>query len=85
MLGVSRWTIYRRVEKYGLQSMKEFSPLLSDEDLDGLLTDYINRHGETIGQDKSTWLDTYVHVVYDYRETEYSLNISHLENPSMQP
>ena len=42
MLGVSRWTIYRRVEEYGLQSMREFS-LLSDEDLDGLLTDYINR------------------------------------------
>ena len=36
MLGVSRWTIHRRVEEYGLQNMTGFHHL-PDEELDEIL------------------------------------------------
>jgi len=49
MLGVSRWTISRRVSMYGLQSLTEFSSL-PDDQLDKLVKDYVLNHGEAIGQ-----------------------------------
>ena len=47
LLGISRWTIYRRVRDYDLHHLSEFSDL-SDAELDEEITDYINRHGRTI-------------------------------------
>ena len=49
MLGVSRWTIWRRVREYGLQDMTGFSPI-SDDELDSILQQYIANHGTTTGQ-----------------------------------
>ena len=49
LLGISRWTIYRRVRDYDLYHLSEFSDL-SDAKLDEKITDYINRHGRTTGQ-----------------------------------
>ena len=49
MLGVSRWTISRRVRDYGLQDFSEFSKL-SDNELDKIVEDFILQHGMTCGQ-----------------------------------
>ena len=49
ILGVSRWTIYRRVQEYGLKSMSDFS-LMSDGELDNIISEYMNQHGKTTGQ-----------------------------------
>lgn len=49
IFGVSRWTIYRRVQEYGLKSMSDFS-LMSDGELDNIISEYMNQHGQTTGQ-----------------------------------
>ena len=49
MLGISRWTISRRVRDYGLQDFTEFSKL-SDNELDNIVEDFILQHGTTCGQ-----------------------------------
>ena len=49
MLGVSRWTIHRRVEEYGLQNMTGFHNL-PDEELDEIVRSFISDHGRTTGQ-----------------------------------
>lgn len=48
-LGVSRWTVYRRVEKFNLQEMQGFSDL-SDERLDNMVSSYMSTHGTATGQ-----------------------------------
>jgi hypothetical protein len=49
LLGVSRWTIYRRVQEYGLYDVSAFSDL-SDAEIDAKIRGYINRHGRTTGE-----------------------------------
>jgi hypothetical protein len=49
MLGVSRWTISRRVAANGLQDMSGFNQL-SDVELDKLVKDFISNHGTATGQ-----------------------------------
>ena len=49
ILGVSRWTIHRRVRDMGLGYLGEFT-LISDSELENLVADYINRHGHNSGQ-----------------------------------
>ena len=49
MLGVSRWTIHRRVAEYGLANMTGFHNL-SDEELDKMVKEFILNHGSTPGQ-----------------------------------
>ena len=49
MLGVSRWTISRRVKQYGLESLQGFSDI-SDEELDSLVKELLERQGRTMGQ-----------------------------------
>ena len=49
ILGVSRWTIYRRVHEYGLRSMSDFS-LMSDGELDNIISENMNQHGKTTEQ-----------------------------------
>lgn len=39
MLGVSRWTIHRRVAEYGLEDIRGFDHL-SDEELDEIIKGY---------------------------------------------
>ena len=46
MLGVSRWTIHRRVEEYSLQNMTVFHHL-PDEELDEIVRSFISDHGRT--------------------------------------
>ena len=48
MLGVSRWTVHRRVAEYGLQYTRGFDDL-PDERLDRIIQDYINNHGSASG------------------------------------
>ena len=48
MLGVSRWTIHRSVEEYGLQNMTKFHHL-PDEELDEIVRSFISDHGRTTG------------------------------------
>ena len=48
-MGVSRWTISRRAELYDIQGMGQYSSI-SDNDLDALVQDFINRHGRNTGQ-----------------------------------
>lgn len=49
MLGVSRWTISRRIKAYSLDDFTTFSKLTDDE-LDQKVGDYILQHGATSGQ-----------------------------------
>lgn len=49
ILGISRWTLHRRVREMNLPNLREFS-LISNDELDALVKEYINRHGETSGQ-----------------------------------
>ena len=49
MFGVSRWTIIRRVEDYGLIHLQQFSAI-SDERIDDIIQDYMSRHGHTTGE-----------------------------------
>ena len=49
MFKVSRWTIYRRIHEYNLESMQRFTEI-SDEELDKMTKDYISRHGPTTGE-----------------------------------
>ena len=48
MLGVSRWTISRRIKDYGLEDLRSFSKL-SDDELDDIVQ-HIREHGATSGQ-----------------------------------
>ena len=48
MLGVSRWTIHRRIAEYGLEDMRGFDDL-SDEKLDEIIKRYISNHGRATG------------------------------------
>jgi len=47
--GVSRWTVMRRVEEYGLTTLQKFS-IISDERIDDIIKGYISRHGSTTGE-----------------------------------
>ena len=47
--GVSRWTVYRRVQSYGLQNLQQFS-LLTDAEIDEIVAEYLSRHGFTTGR-----------------------------------
>ena len=49
MLGVSRWTIHRRVAEYGLENMTGFHNF-PNEELDEKVKEFILNHGCTIGQ-----------------------------------
>ena len=49
MFGVSRWTIMRRVEEYGLSELQQFSDI-SDDRIDAIIRDYMSRHGSTTGE-----------------------------------
>ena len=53
---MSRCTIYRRVQSYGLQSTANFS-LLPDTELDESVLEYVARHGLTTGR---TYLTGYL-------------------------
>lgn len=48
-LGISRWTVMRRVREYGLDGMQGFSSL-SDNELDSLVNGFIDQHGSMVGQ-----------------------------------
>ena len=48
-LGVSRWTISRRIKDYGLEDFGSFSKL-SDDELEDVVRGYIREHGATRGQ-----------------------------------
>ena len=41
--------MHRRVKEFGLQSLSKFS-LMSDDELDAIISDYMNRHANTTGQ-----------------------------------
>ena len=49
MFGVSRWTVMRRVQEYGLSDLQEFSNI-SDNRIDDIIRDYMSRHGSTTGE-----------------------------------
>eukprot|EP00794_Sanderia_malayensis_P010513 gene10512-11617_t len=49
MLNVSRWTIQHRVQEYSLEHLHFFSEL-TDEAIDEIISDYINRHGNSTGE-----------------------------------
>ena len=49
MFNVSKWTILRRSQEYGLSELSMYSNM-TDADLDGLVNDYIDRHGRTTGE-----------------------------------
>ena len=49
ILGVSRWTISRRVDEFGLSHLQMFSDI-SDNKLDNLVRDFMSRHGATTGE-----------------------------------
>ena len=48
MLGVSRWTIYRRIKEFDLEHFTQFSSI--SDHLDNVVKDYNGRHGATAGQ-----------------------------------
>ena len=48
MIGVSRWTIYRRVTEYGLEDMRGYYDL-PDEEIHQIISGYISNHGSATG------------------------------------
>ena len=46
---VSRWTIMRRVRLFDLEHLSRFSTI-TDEEIDGIIRDFISRHGSTTGE-----------------------------------
>ena len=46
---ISRWTVSRQVQSYGLQNMQHFS-VLSDAEIDEIVVEYLSRHGLTKGK-----------------------------------
>ena len=46
---VSRWTIMRRVRLFDLEHLSRFSTI-TDEEIDGIIRDFISRHGSTAGE-----------------------------------
>lgn len=49
MFGVSRWTIARRVQEFGLEHLGLFSDM-TDNQLDNIIKGYIERHGTNTGE-----------------------------------
>jgi hypothetical protein len=49
MFRISRWTVMRRVQSYGLQGLSRFSSI-TDEQIDGIIHAYISNHGNTTGE-----------------------------------
>ena len=49
MLRVSRWTIYQRVQEYGLGSMTTWTDM-TDDALDEIIRSYMSRHGNLTGE-----------------------------------
>ena len=49
LLGVSRWTVSRRAEEYNIRGLGQYSSI-SDDQLDIIVKDFINRHGRNTGQ-----------------------------------
>ena len=49
MLGVSRWTISRRVTEFGLNNMQGFTEM-KDEELNSIVTEFLERHGRLAEQ-----------------------------------
>ena len=49
LLGVSRWTVARRVEQHGLGDIRGFD-YLPNEELDDIISTYIANHGTATGQ-----------------------------------
>ena len=49
MLRVSRWTIYRRVQEYGLGSMTTWTDM-TDDALDEIIRSYMSQHGNLTGE-----------------------------------
>ena len=49
MLGVSRWTISRRITEYGLNNMQGFTEM-KDEELDSIVNEFVNHHSRLAGQ-----------------------------------
>ena len=49
MFGVSRWTITRHVQEYGLSDLQRFSNF-SGKGIDDIVKDYILCHGSTTGE-----------------------------------
>ena len=49
ILGVTRWTISRRVDKFGLSHLQMFSEISGNE-LDNLVRDFMSQHGKTTGE-----------------------------------
>ena len=47
--GVSRWTVYKRIQQFNLEHLSEFSNL-SYVELAQIIGDYTSRHGRTTGQ-----------------------------------
>ncbi len=48
MLLISRWTLRRRVNEYGIQDITEFSQL-TDEQLDSHVSNFMQQHGNLVG------------------------------------
>ena len=49
MFRVSRWTVMRRVQSYGLQGLSRFSSI-TDEQIDDIIRAYTSNHGYTTGE-----------------------------------
>ena len=68
MLRVSRWTIYRRVEEYGLGF--SWWSNISDDQLDEVIRGFISRHGTTTEQSHL------LRGIFDLWAISYSVNAS---------
>ena len=49
VFGISRWTVSRHIQSYGLQNIPHFS-VLSDAEIDEIVAEYLSRHGLTTGR-----------------------------------
>ena len=73
MFGVSRWTIYRRVQQYDLRNLQHFTNI-ADEDLDKMVKDYLSRHGYTTGE---PYISGYLHskaIILQRKRVRASIN-----------
>ena len=79
VLGVSRWTLRRRVSEKNLPNQREFS-LISDDELDALIREYFNSHG-TSGQ---TYVSGYLRSLGTHIQRQRIRDCMTRLNPDMQ-
>lgn len=73
ILNVSGWTVMRRVNENNLQNLQRFTEM-SDEEVDSIVREYIDRHGPTTGEPFMSVFFRSKGIIIQRRRVRESLN-----------